>query len=106
MKRFSWTAFSLTVGVHVAGTIRLFDAGIAALQAEKAAAASALPTPSFLWLAIVSWIWYPIPRLIQICVGPLSESAFFYLTLLWSVCLGTLVGFLVPYFGRKRREIV
>ena len=106
MRRFSWFAFGITVGVHIAGTIALFDAGFAALRAEKEAAANALPPPSFVWLAILSWIWYPVPRLIGLYISPGSPSAFFYLTLAWSVCLGTLAGFLVPYLVRKQRGIV
>jgi hypothetical protein len=104
MKRFSWVAFWIAFVVHAIGTIVLFDAAFAALRAEKHAVASGLPPPSFLWLGIVSWIWCPIPRLIQLLAGPFSASTFFYILLLWSLCLGGSLGFLVTHFRGKQRR--
>jgi hypothetical protein len=74
------------------------------LRAMKQAMATGQPEPSFLWLQILSWIWYPVPQLIGLFVGPMAPSLFFYLTLAWSVCLGVAFGFLLPRLGNKSRQ--
>ena len=96
MKRFSVKWLSIITTLHIIGTILLFDAGFAELRAMKQAMATGQPEPSFLWLQILSWIWYPVPRLVAQFLRPIGPSQFFYLTLVWSVSLGVCFGFLMP----------
>jgi hypothetical protein len=105
MKRFSVKVCVLVTVVHIVGTILLFDAGFAELRAMKRAMATGQPEESFLWLQVLSWIWYPVPRLIGQLFRPLGPSQLFYLTLLWSVTLGVCFGFLVPRLFRWRHQI-
>jgi hypothetical protein len=105
MKRFSVKWFVLVTVLHIVGTILLIDAGFAELRAMKQAMDTGQPEPSFLWLSVLSWVWYPVPRLIAEFFRPCGPSQFFYLTLLWSLCLGVCFGYIVPRLFRWRHQI-
>jgi hypothetical protein len=96
MNRFSVRWLVIITILHIIGTILLFDAGFEEVRAMKQAMVTGQPEPSFLWLQILSWIWYPVPRLVAQFVRPIGPSQFFYLTLLWSVGLGVCFGFFMP----------
>jgi hypothetical protein len=104
MKRFSVKWLVIVATLHIVGTILLFDAGFVELRAMKQAMATGQPEPSFVWLQILSWIWYPVPRLVTPLLGPIGPSQFFYLTLLWSVSLGICFGFLIPRLLRRNTK--
>ena len=104
MKRFSVKWLVIITTLHIVGTVLLFDAGFAELRAMKQAMATGQPEPTFLWLQILSWIWYPVPRLIAQFFRPSGPAQFFYLTLIWSVTLGACFGFLMPRLIRRNAK--
>src|SRR5260370_27321907 len=102
MKPFSVKVFLLVTLLHIFGTILLIDARFAELRALKRAMQTGQPEESFLWLCVLSWIWYSVPRLLSPYLGPLAPSSLFYFTLVWSLCVGACFGFLVPRLSRWR----
>jgi len=96
MKRFSVTVFIIVSVLHFIGTDRLIRAGF---WAEKAAQ----PERSFLWIAVWSWVWWPVPRLLWLMFPSLHLSQGVVL-LVWSLCVGVLFGFLIPRFFAWRRR--
>jgi hypothetical protein len=104
MKRFSVKVFLSVALLHILGTILLIDAHFAELGALKRAMQTGQPEESFLWLYVLSWIWYPVPRLLSPYLGPLAPSSVLHFTLVWSLCVGACFGFLVPRLSRWRRR--
>jgi hypothetical protein len=98
MKRFSWLAFAVATALHCGGTLLLIQAGF---WADKATHSS----ESFTWIAIWSWVWWPLPRLIWI-LFPLSHGSQEFFLLAWSLCVGALFGLVVPRFSIWRRQII
>jgi hypothetical protein len=97
MTRFSWLAFAAITALHFAGTLLLIQAGFWADKAH--------PNESFTWIAIWSWIWWPVPRLVW-TLFPLVHGSQGLFLLAWSLCVGAAFGFFVPRFTRWRRQII
>ena len=98
MKRFSWLAFAVATVVHICGTLSLLQASFSADKLGQ----------RFLWITVWSWIWWPLPRLIW-TVSQLQLLLPGYegpLLLIWSLCVGTLFGFIVPRFSIWRRQMI
>src|SRR4029453_12190866 len=97
-KRFSFVAFVLAVLIHFAGTWALFAEHFRALAEWKRSGAE---DPHPVLLAVIWWIWEPVPLLIrktfQAFASPSSIDHFTGPSfLIWSFCVGILFGFLVP----------
>jgi hypothetical protein len=60
-KRFSWVAFIAATLIHLAGTWALFADHFRALAEWKRTGVDYNP----IWLAVLWWIWVPIPLLIR-----------------------------------------
>lgn len=92
MKRFSWKAFAIVTPVHILLTLFFVALSIQSQQDS-------------LWLDISAWIWAPVPMLLSHYV-PGLVLYHLYLLLLWSVCIGLFVGFIVPGMRRQRQRTV
>jgi hypothetical protein len=99
--------------VHLAGTDALFREGFRLLDEWRRTGVDRHPV----WLRVASWVWDPVPLLYQwICdvitlhfpqTGPPKcESYRGFVFLAWSLCIGVIVGFLVPRLLRGRREAI
>jgi hypothetical protein len=96
MKRFSVTVFIVVALLHFFGTDRLIRNGFWAEQVGQ-------PGQSVLWITVWSWIWWPVPRLLWL-LFPSTHSSQGLQLLIWSLCIGALLGFLVPRFFTWRRR--
>jgi len=98
VKRFSVKAFVLVALLHITATTLLLGAAVSRIEAHQHG-------ETFLWLTILSWIWEPVPMVLSryFHFGP--AGFFYYLTLPWSVCVGTFFGFLLPRLSRWRHQI-
>jgi len=106
-KRFSWVAFIAATLIHLAGTWALFADHFRALAEWKRTGVDYNP----IWLAVLWWIWVPIPLLIRRAFSlfaPLfaQDSYSGPSFLLWSLCIGALFGFLAPRFFSRRRQSI
>ena len=106
-KRFSWVAFIAATLIHLAGTWALFAEHFRALAEWKRTGVDYNP----IWLAVLWWIWVPIPLLIRRAFSlfaPLfaQDSYSGPSFLLWSLCIGALFGFLAPRFFSRRRQSI
>jgi hypothetical protein len=106
-KRFSWVAFIIATLVHFAGTWALFAVHFRALAEWKRTGVDHNP----IWLAVLWWIWVPIPLLIRrafsLLAPPFTPDYYSGPSfLLWSLCIGLLFGFLVPRFFSRRRQSI
>jgi hypothetical protein len=108
MKRFSTKAFVVATLIHLAGAWALFTESDRLLADWKRTGVESHP----LWLAIASWIWEPVPLLLQqfppwFLRGRDGFSSRTYLgesVLIWALCVGAIVGFLAPRFSEWRRR--
>src|SRR6266498_18324 len=96
MKRFSVTVFILVALLHFVGTDRLIRES---LWADKAGWSG----QSSLWIAVWSWIWWPVPILLW-KVFPSPHRFQWIELLIRSLCVGALFGFLTPRFFAWRRR--
>jgi hypothetical protein len=77
MKRFSFKAFAGVAFLHIAGSSWLISAATSHMEAFDRGA-------SFPWFTALSWIWMPVPILLNhhLQVGP--AHYFYYLAFPWS----------------------
>ena len=97
MKSFSIKAFVLASVAHFAGTI-LFVWLAVSIVFEN------VFTPTPLWLDILGWIWVPVPMLLSHII-PNYIAYQTYASVLWSLCVGIIVGLVVRHPSMLRRRI-
>jgi hypothetical protein len=98
MKCFSFKVFVAAAFLHVAGTTWLVSEAISRIHAYG-------DGETFPWLTSLSWIWMPVPLLLNYHFQAGPAHYFYYLALPWSLVVALCCGFFVPYFRRWRYRL-
>src|SRR5262245_39742726 len=99
MKPFSFKAFAAVAFLHIAVTTWLISAAISRMHGYDHG-------ETFPWLTGLSWIWMPVPVLLNhyFLFGP--ARYFYYLALPWPLFVGFCCGFIPPYVSCRRYRSV